>query len=438
MQAGLVITLLFLGGCDDFSVPPPLPKSSEVVKAFEASEAEPAEAAEREPRILLYVDNSASMRGFAVPQDTSYRSALDFLLDRASSAEYGLRVHRFSEKVEELGSTSVAAVVDPTFYVGRSTSFPDLFRHIGGECGPRDVAVVVSDLVQSGTTGDQRSLVQAFKDLTQKRRSVLLLAFRSAFAGRYFVEGRRSQGTSFELSLNGKTPDQSRPFYMLLIAGSPAALAESRELLLPDIAADETFEGSSPALPLQTIEFIPPSPSIPVWNVYKPSETLPGLLGPSAEVLSFIEISPPAAEATRMRLRLQCAGDCASGRLRSPERLSVEIARRSFRPGKWSPLAEVNKPPEALYSRDGKAITLDFRFPRPSPLSWDVYQVRVRPGAGNLQAPLWMEEWSTPNDSTPMLGHLTYKLDLFVEAMVRSIQEQVPLSEHYILLGRGE
>lgn len=410
-----------------------------MVKVFApASTTGPVESAAKEPRILLYVDNSISMRGFAAPGVTNYRIALDFLLDRTSSAEYGLNVYSFADGVDALGSTSAAIVVDPSFYTGRATSFPDLFRHIGRECGPDDVAVVVSDLVQSGRTGDQRALVQAFQDLAQQRRSILLLAFRSAFEGRYFVEGHRTQVRSFDLVFNGKTPDQSRPFYMLLIAGSPAALIELRELLLPDIAADETFEATDPALPLERIEFVPPNPEPPVWNVYKPSEAVSGLSGAAAEVLSFLEISPPAFEETTLRLRLQCSGDCSTGRLRSPERLSLEMARRSLRSGKWNPPATVDLRPEALYSRDGKGITLDYRFPRPAPLSWDAYQVRIRPGVGNLQAPHWVEEWSTPDDSLPALGNLTYKLDLFVEAMVRSIQEQVPLSEHYILLGRGE
>jgi hypothetical protein len=440
-----VIGAFWLGGCGglgDFSMPPSPPDNDKVVRRFDAASAPtPGQTAGTEPqrRILLYVDSSASMKGFVAQPPSTYWDALNFLLDRISTARYDLSVHRFSEEVGNLGNTSAASILTPSFYSGKETAFPRLFEHIERETREGDIAVVVSDLVQSGRTGDQRALVSAFQNLTRKKPSVLLLAFRSAFQGTYFVEGRKILGPQIQLNLDGSAPDRARPFYVLLIAGSAAGLDEARNLLLPDIGAAEQFEASKPALSLSNVQFLPPnSEETPVWNVFKPAQKLPLRSGASVEVLSFLEISPPATQPTPLRLQIQCAGECATGALRTPQRLLFQTERSALKEGKWTAVTPADSRPEALFSPDRKHLTVDYAFARPKAFSWDVYRVRILPGVANLRAPLWVDEWTTSEDGTPRLAQRTFKLDLFVEAMIRSIQEQVPLSEHYLLLGRGE
>jgi hypothetical protein len=396
-------------------------------------------ATDPQRKIILYVDSSASMKGFVAQPPSTYWQALNFLLDRISTAKYDLMVHQFSERVTKLDNASAASILSSSFYSGKETAFPVVFEHIVRETREEDIAVVVSDFVQSGRTGDQRALVTAFQKLAAKKPSILLLAFRSAFQGTYYVEGRRIVGSTIQLNLDGRAPDRARPFYVLLIAGSASGLEEARNLLLPDIGADEEFEASKPALTLTTTEFLPPnSGELPVWNAYKPVEKLPLKSGASVEALSFLEVAPPVAEPTRLRLQLQCDGECAAGALRAPERLHFEITRSSQKMGKWSAVEPMNLPTHTLFSPDRKHLSVDYAFPRPQALSWDVYRVRVLPGVANVRAPLWVDEWTTSEDGTARLSHRTFKLDLFVEAMIRSIQEQIPISEHYLLLGRGE
>jgi len=434
--------VLWLAGCGGFTEPPPPPVGGEIVQRLDPGSALVSnEAATTEPqrKILLYVDGSASMKGFVAQPPSTYWQALNFLLDRISTAKYDLGVHQFSDRVSDLGNTSAASILSPAFYSGKETSFPLLFEHIARETRREDVAIVISDLVQSGRTGDQRALVTAFQKLTLKKPAILLLAFRSAFQGTYFVEGRRIVGPKIQLNLDGRTPERARPFYVLLIAGSASGLEEARNLLLPDIGANEEFEASKPALALAAAEFLPPnSGELPVWNAYRPVKKLPLKSGVSVEALSFLEISPPVVEPARLRLQLQCAGECAASALRTPERLRFEITHSAQRGGKWSAVKPVDSRAQALFSSDRKHLSLDYAFPRPQALSWDVYRVRVMPGTANLRAPLWVDEWTTSEDGTARLGHRTFKLDLFVEAMIRSIQEQIPISEHYLLLGRGE
>lgn len=434
--------VLWLAGCGDFTEPPSPPGSGEVVRRFDASSAPlPGGVAATDPqrRIFLYVDSSASMKGFVAQPPSTYWQALNFVMDRISTAKYELNVHQFSDRVTKLDNRSAASILSPSFYSGTETAFPLVFDHIARETRQQDIAIVVSDFVQSGRTGDQRALVTAFQKLTAKKPAILLLAFRSAFQGTYYVEGRKIAGSTIQLNLDGRAPDRARPFYVLLIAGSASGLEDARNLLLPDIGADEEFEPSKPALTLTATEFLPPnSGELPVWNAYRPVEKLPLKSGTSIEVLSFLEVAPPVAEPTRLRLQLQCDSECAASALRAPERLYFEITRSSQKLGKWSAVEPMDLSSHALFSSDRKHLIVDYAFPRPQPLSWDAYRVRILPGVANVRSPLWVDEWTTSEDGTSRLGHRTFKLDLFVEAMIRSIQEQIPISEHYLLLGRGE
>jgi hypothetical protein len=438
----LVGVVLCLGGCGGFTEPPSPPGGGDIVRRFDPDSApvyQRAATAEPQRKIFLYVDSSVSMKGFVAQPPSNYWRALNFVMDRISTARYDLKVHEFSDRVSKLENRSAASILSPSFYSGQETAFPLLFEHIARETQPEDIAIVVSDFVQSGRTGDQRALVTAFQKLTPKKPAILLLAFRSAFQGTYYVEGRRIIGPTIHLSLDGRAPDRARPFYVLLIAGSASGLEEARNLLLPDIGADEEFAVSKPALALATAEFLPPnSGEFPVWNAYRPVEKLPLKSDISVEALSFLEISPPIAEPTRLRLQFQCAGECAASPLRAPERLHFEITRSSQKQGKWSAVEAVGSPAHALFSADRKHLSVEYSVRRPEALSWDVYRARILPGMANLRAPLWVDEWTTSEDGTVRLGHRTFKLDLFVEAMIRSIQEQIPISEHYLLLGRGE
>jgi len=156
-------------------------------------------------------------------------------------------------------------------------------------------------------------------------------------------------------------------------------------------------------------------------------------------LLSFLEIAAPPDRKSPLRLGFIVRDANPSlGTIRWASNLSFAVERRLLRAGQWKAVEEMDLTPEALFSRDGKSITLSYSFPRPDPFSWDAYRIRLMPGEGNLRLPLWVEDWTALDDSLPLWGNRTLKLNLFVEAMVRSIQEQVPLSEHYILLGRGK
>lgn len=434
------VMLLCLAGCGGQPLPPAPPKNADFLKAFQAERAAAPQAGKEPSRPLhLYIDSSQSMRGFVANADSGYRNAIDFLLDRSATAGYPLEVFRFADGIAPLGNVAASAVLEPSFYSGAETSFPNLLAHIGEDERSGAISVIVSDLVQSGRTGDQRALVLAFQEVAKRGRQVVLLAFRSSFTGTYFVESRRQgRPKSLTLNLDGRTADRSRPFYMILIADRGTDLAEVRRYLLPDIQGNQEFDASSPALTVEGVEYVPPDlGTMSLWNVYRVAESLPGVVGHRA-TLSFMEIGNPTAETSpvRLGLKIPASGPQSNRLLRSPRDLEFLAERRSFREGRWTKLQEVDLSPEALFRSADLGLT--YQVPRPAVSSWDVYRVRISPGPGNLRLPAWVEDWTTPDDSLEMWGNRTLKLDLFIEAMNRSIKEKVPLSDQFILFGRGE
>jgi hypothetical protein len=438
----MILLLLACCACGDAGFPPPIPKTQAVLAAFaDEPQTGPVRAAGEARRLHLYVDASGSMKGFVGRPSSDYSRVLTYLLDDAATAGYDLSAFGFANRISApLGNVGAETILKPGFYSGGETSFPDLFERIVREYEEGAVSVVVSDLVQSGRTGDQRALILAFQQLARKHPEVLLLALRSSFEGRYFVEGART-GSSFFLSLDGSTAEKSRPFYIVVIAPSRSDLDEARRFLLFDLHGYEEFDASSPGLKLSGGEYLSPGDgAVPVWNVYNAAEPLPVHSAIPRSLLSFLEISPPAKSKSLLRVRfaIEDAKDSRSGGLRSPRDLGFDVRSTSWRNGKWKPAEETDIAPEALLGDGGKSLTMSYSLPRPDPFVWDLYRVRLMPGAGNLRLPDWFEEWTTLDDSLPMWGNRTLKLELFLEAMTRSLREQVPLSEHYLLLGRGE
>ncbi len=391
----------------------------------------------------VYVDSSMSMRGFVASPGARYFETLDRLLDDAQSAGFSLAIDSFAGSVQELGPIKTSRLLEPTFYSGVETSFPRLFQHVARERGHGTISVIVTDLVQSGTTGDQRALLASIQEVTRSNPEIKLLAFRSAFHGTYYVEGRKTGRNKLELTLEGGSRENSRPFFILIIADSPQDIETVRQYLQPevDLLTGEKLplelNATGPALKVEKVEPGPPSTPV-IWNVFEAAREMTDVRHRvSPFLLSFSEIAPPAAETTSLRLTLKTKRSSEDGDLRSPEGLRVEVRRCSFKAHRATVAEPVDIPWEAVMpSRDH--IEMAYTLPRPKPHSWDAYQIRISPGPGNLRPPDWALEWSTIDDSIEKNGSRTLKLDVFIDTIIRSIKEKIPFSESYILLGRGD
>jgi hypothetical protein len=402
-------------------------------------------------RLHIYIDSSKSMRGFAASPDAKYVEVLDRLLDDASSAGFQVATHSFSENVEVMNNSGSAVFLDPTFYRGLETSFPKLFRHVANERGQGTISIIVSDMVQSGKSGDQRALLGSLQEVTQSKPELQLLAFRSSFKGTYYIEGRRMARPHLELSLDGTSRENSRPFYVLIIADNREDLAAVRQYLQPqmDRVTGEQLplelNASRPALTVESIELPPTSSEAPVvWHAFEPSRWISaqGRKSPPRLVLSFLEVRPPIAEPVNLRLRIKVKHPPKEALIRSAEALRFDMRACSFTARRPSKVVPVSLPWEASLSREDRQGTsyldVSYQFSRPQPQTWDAYHIQIIPGPGNLQPPVWVLDWSTIDDSPVKNGHRTLKLDVFIDTILRSIKEEVPFSETYIVLGRGD
>jgi hypothetical protein len=332
--------------------------------------------------------------------------------------------------------------LSPALYSGTSTSFPALFREIARRWQDGAVSVVVSDLVQSTEARDQRDLVVAFQELAKLDPEVLLLGVRSSFRGRYFVEGHLA-GTRLNLDLDGSGQDHGRPFYFLVIAPSRAALTKVERLLLHEVVSEARFDSSTPGLAVEGMRYVPEdSEETQGWSAKSKPMELPSNKGPRT-LFQFEDSLGPGSEKGPLRIRLQVAegsADNGVSRLVDPEHLDVEATTRTFEKGKWNAPVDVAVEKKSLFATEKKRTVVDlhYAFRRPKPGTWDAYRLRVFTGAGNTRLPLWVADWSAPDDSVPRWGNRTLKLDLFVEMLFRNFRERIPICEQYVLLGRGE
>jgi hypothetical protein len=434
--------------CNSVSLPTdPPPTARQLVKACSIGVDPPAALSlAGEPRTLhIYIDSSMSMRGFVASPEAKYFEILDRLLDDASSAGFHLTIDGFSEDIRELGKVKSSVLLDPYFYSGGETSFPKLFEHVAKERGRGTISIIVSDLVQSGNTGDQRALLAALQDILRTQPEIQLLAFRSAFVGPYFVEGRKVARRRLELSLDGTSRERSRPFYVLIIADSREDLEKVRAYLQPQmdgVTGEQLpleFNATGPALSINTIEFSPPQPdALIAWNAFEaPRRLASSGGGPSRFLLSYLDLMAPTKDTGELRLRLRIGRPPAEGEIRSVEHLSFDVSRCFLKGERRTPAEPLDITPEAWMPEKDR-IDVSYQFPRPHPGRWDAYRIRITPGPGNLQPPVWVLDWSTLDDSSQGNGFRTLKLEAFIDTMIRSVKEKVSFSEQYILLGRGE
>lgn len=441
LRAGLGCILTMLLACGGPSVPEP-PSPLAVEAALGPPIAEPPANSAAAPKIQLFIDASESMRGFVSKPDSAYIGAISGLLDRAATSGFPTEAFSFAGNVRPLESTSPNLLLSNRFYNGAVTSFPNLFHEIALRWPRGAVSVIVSDLVQSSAAQDQRELSRAFQELAKLRPEVLLLGTRSSFFGRYFVEGRMA-GTTLSLALDGYGQDRGRPVYFLVVAPSRAALAAVERLLLPSFDTEARFDSTTPGLGVAGMRYLPvDSEEMLGWNARSAPRALASAKGPRS-LFSFEDALARGSEKGPLTIRLAVAEgdtDNSVSRIIDPGAVELEGTVRAFTAGKWGAAKEVQLEREILFAEEEKRTVLDlhYSFHRPRPFSWDAYRIRVFPGRGNIRLPIWVGDWSTPDDSLSRWGNRTLKLDVLIETLYRSLRERIPVCEQYILLGRGE
>jgi hypothetical protein len=445
----IVLGLLSILACE--VDPPPPPSLDDVLGRFGVRQQVTSQGDSSRPEIRLFIDRSLSMRGFVEAGDSQYRRILDAVLDHAESSGCALHPFGFASGVEPLaGGGKLELALQSSFYDGLNTDFQGLFARAVPR--PGEVSVIVSDFVQSAGGEDQRALVAAMNDHDAARWQVLLLAFRSAFRGWYYVETPGAAERRFHLDLDGVTAATGRPFYVLVLSSSRRDLEAFRRYVLADVHGDEELAPSQPALEAIDVEAVPAEPAGGAgrWSRSQQLErSLPAVSAGSGHVSSFIALGGDHDQLPPLRLAVAAR---ARTPLRSMGDLAIEVAAKTRSRTGWRdkpsavPRAEWAPPSKgrpmdgaALNTPDaGASFVISLDVPRPSRGAWDVYRVRVAPGEGNLLPPLWVESWTAYDDSLPANANRTLKLRLLVEALIRAIQERVPILDEFILVRRED
>ena len=411
------------------------PTAGEILTVFEASlPGTPPDPVK--PPLNLYIDSSMSMRGFATDPQSTYVRTVQQVWRQAVLAQYKLNAWRFSGEFSALNSTNSSRLAAPDFYNGLDTHLTALLTRLTADIDQGEVVAVVSDLVQSEAGRNELDLVkELLTTLSEKHPEVLLLGLRSSFRGAYFVE-TGSKGT-FQLNLAEGPPGKGRPFYLLVFAPSQAALETFQKYVLAGLGEEVSFQPTLAPLTVRAVEYVPASGDAQVWQRYQKLEPVPGSSAPSGFIERFFEIRPPVGPSSAFQLKFSTQPHFP---IIDASRFRWRVKKTSFDRGNNAqrPTAVDRLQLSAQGTEDGSMFTITYSaLPRPAPDTWDVYRVQIQAGAGNLGVPVWVRQWSTPTDQSQATGDRTLHLDVFLEAMLRAITENVIFSDHYIAFGRG-
>lgn len=423
----LSVCLVVLAGCK----PPVLPQLEAIEKAFAPSPAPKRELTGNAVLDLdVYIDASKSMRGFALPEGTQFMHVVQHVLEQGTMGRYRLTPYRFTSDVTALPQLSVKQATSPDFYNGKDTPLSQLLERIGKT--PNRISLVISDMVQSDKINDRLRMVKALQGLASQHFEIRLLGFRSSFRGDYYVES--IPGRTIHLQQSERLPGNGRPFYVFVAAPNRASLELLERYVLDRAAAEQSFSPTDAPIVVKKMTFTPPPGKKPVWNPQVDPQQFTNPSGASTHFAAFLEVHPSGMEMSALHLQLTSAVGVP---MYSRSRLRMLVRKVTYTKN-----GGLTKPIDESIQLDGDntfkdSTNLIYTMTRPRPNSWDIYQIRMHAGEGNLSPPPWVQEWNTDYDLSPNNGNKTFQVALIVESMVHGITEDNVFCEKYIALGRG-
>ena len=85
--------------------------------------------------------------------------------------------------------------------------------------------------------------------------------------------------------------------------------------------------------------------------------------------------------------------------------------------------------------RGATLLLLTMRYPQSK--YWDIYDIKMRGGDGNVDVPDWVLSWNTDDDSRDSSGNRTFQLMPLIDTMNRAITQHVVFCEYVVSIGRG-
>jgi hypothetical protein len=444
VRAPVVAIALLLAACSK-NAPP---ANDQVFRELQAALPAPMPAQET-ARPVLYLDTSESMKGFVhgAARTSAFVQTVGAIYRTAAQTYSDYEMWGISSQKSKIEHFS--DVENDETYHGGDTPLSGIFDEMSARVRQGRTSVFISDMVQSEGVQDVRDLSQAVMRLANSappkprepvgdrvsgasRPSIKLLAFRSAFDGEYFVE--TVPKGKFWAKLSGEGED-ARPFYLLVVAPSPAAMDDVNRTILRDVKPSQVF--SPTEMPIQVERKWRLADGEPrTWDVYQRANW------PSSPIDKF-KLGDCSTPTCMLNLVFQVSEYFT---VRSENDLASTVASAAFADGK--PSEKMRSAPwqprthriAAKVPGKGGGAGLSYRFelpiPRPSAGKWVAYHIQVAPGRGNLAFPEWVGKWSTADDHSSSVANRTLNLDAVVGTLIHEISEKTVFFDSIILAGR--
>ena len=419
--------VFLVAGCA--SAPPPTPDKI-------AQEFPPAQPTEPQRDLAsdldLYVDDSGSMRGFVQSPHANYRVLVGRVLESAAAADLHTSVYAVSSQ-RVISSLPQEHILSAAFYNGPDTPLAALVRRIAAQ--PTHVALVISDMVESERGVDNLGLQAALVGLARQMPQVRLLGYRSDYIGPYVPESRISGGARLEINASQSVPNAGRPFYLLAIAPNAASMQRLDQSILDRLPSLQTLDFSQPAFSVKSVSLnsAAGSPWLKYSNFIRRNHAYD-------RFEDGFELKKARTGSDTVDLPVSLAID---DRVPVYKVEDLDLAGESaVWDGNFTQRRSVKVPVTGSVSPDGSTLSAVLTLPNPALVddkkaNWQVYDLHLNPGAGNLNPPQWVVDWSTEDDSSPRAANRTYHLAGLVKTLETAITEHQACGEWILKIERA-
>lgn len=415
--------------------PPERPADTEVLRQFGACSEESIQSEESNqlPPIDIYLDDSESMQGYVRPKASEYSRIIDFLRSNLATVKCTTAVYRLSDPAKPIKKNWLPEDANYRgFYCAATTPLDSLLtEHVLKNSG---ISLLITDFVQSTKKEDQQAKLQnALRALTDQKLEIELMGFRSKFVGNYFKESSPKSKYYFY-----ENDHVERPFYLLLVAPNRDTLELFKRALLFGIGTYQTFRPRVQPLNIQNCRHhVPENYEQSAWKRERENHPAQGLTD-STKWLSVFSLRHPKKMIDEpLSILIDFTPELI---VLDASRMAVTVEKSTMdRNHMFSPVSVTDVQTVIVEQDIDKQYRMDLNIPRPEPMSWDIYRVRIRGGSSNLGVPDWVVQWNTFNDDNDLSNRgKTLNLLNSVRTMVLNISVNTVILDQYIMVGRGE
>ena len=460
-----VVTLCQLLGCTRSTPPPPADKIVERAERYFQYTDNYQFPPELRKEIEIYVDGSASMRGFVTTQGNTVFSKL--MRGLASSfPEYGISFFKFGTgnpqrlSLQEFWQMSSSRKL----FDQSTTRLDSTIRSFLEEENPASAYLVITDGVQASPIGcDYPSFVNPINQWLGKNNHILhIYAFRSEFNGIIYSA---DTGNHFHYESDSHNPASFRPFYVyafILDRNLEEEIIARMQDIMQDLGVESHFLNfSDQIIKKRELDF-----ELPVKlqgkdknkNSFREYYTKE-VMGKTVKFLRWLDRGKGLGEGylkVKFGLDLTDFGKEILQDLDRKVMIDVEIwhwrkERKVIKnsEGKtkidyaWVSQKITNEDRylseiESIKVTRGEVLpklSTTLRFQRMSEPGWYAYYIRLLPANDAFRIPSWTEDWSTMDDSTSENANRTLNFTNIVSSILNNVSiSRMTLADFFVVI----